>query len=460
MTASGSQTGFPPPEGAYSGDYIYITEPGHYTLEHPVSHSYQVGIIIASSSVVLDGQGYLVRPLGPGSDPTVGIWVRMTDLAGKPLTGVTIRNISIANEDYGIYVEGTDTAAFSWGSNRTGDPDMSGLLASPRTLTLSRVDITGSGDGIRIGNHPGVLVTGSAIVDASGSGVVIEDSAARIVESLISGSQKNGVEVHDCTTGEISSCTINQSKGAGIRFDGVSGFRVFNTILQNRVNLVVGSNSTGILLQAERKDGTNIIGGKITGGNYWISDDPKIPGSDSIPDADGDGIGDMPYDPGFGFTDMLPLVMPRVHQVLTLIPQAPVLPHETIQTQTPVPLQTPLSFISGFHAAIVGDSIPQTMKRGTEYPVSLQLCNDGSEDWIPDQKVGIKAVEDTVLYSPEWIPAPVTGPVHQGTVLNLTVSLRSPSAPGVYTLKFQAVRGGSGVEVLFGRPYTRTVTVQ
>ena len=58
---------FPPEDGTSGGGYVLITQPGKYTLEHPVTHQYPAGIIIASPSVILDGQGYAIRPSQPGS---------------------------------------------------------------------------------------------------------------------------------------------------------------------------------------------------------------------------------------------------------------------------------------------------------------------------------------------------------------------------------------------------------
>ena len=72
---------FPPAYGPYSGDYVYISEPGRYTLEQNISHIYPVGIIIAAPSVILDGQGHTIEPT-PADSTTVGIWISLTDLSG------------------------------------------------------------------------------------------------------------------------------------------------------------------------------------------------------------------------------------------------------------------------------------------------------------------------------------------------------------------------------------------
>lgn len=461
MTIGERPVVFPPPEGQYSGDYIYITEPGHYSLEHPVSHTYPIGIIIAASSVVLDGQGYEVDQLGTGPDSSVGIWIRMTDTEGKPVTGVSIRNVSINKEDYGVYVEGSDTSEFGWGSNQSNNPGIQTPPASTRNLFLNGISITNCRDGVKIMEHPDVTLLNLSIEGSFRSGVVMNESSGRIVSSIISGSQKDGVEVHGARASEISSCTINQSGDAGINLDSVSGLLIFNNILENQVNIKADMNSTGIVLQTARTEGENIIGGTMRGGNFWISKNPKIPGSESIPDANLDGIGDSSYDPGIGIKDTLPLVMPKEGRIptKTLIPIPQKVTYDVKPVQTPNPIQTPLSFISGFHAVITGDTIPSEMSIGKEYPVSLQLCNDGSDDWITGHQVGIKAFDESASYGPEWMAAPVSSPVHPGTVVSVNFTLRSPSPPGTHTLKYQAAREGSGVEILFGRPYTRTVSV-
>lgn len=458
--AGGSQVEFPPAEGPYSGDYVYITEPGRYTLEHPVSHTYPVGVIIAASSVILDGQGYTIEPASSETVRSVGIWIRLTDGAGIPVTGVSIRNVSITNESYGVYAEGADTSGFAWGSDRSRDPGVANAVSSPRSMILTDITLTRCGEGITLVHHPDLMISDLNIEGVSGSGIVMADSTARILRSLISGSGKDGIEVHGGSGSEISSCTINKSGDAGISLDKVSDLRIYNNILDNHLNIRAGSDSRGVVLQTAREERENIIGGRILGGNYWISDNPALPGSDTIPDADGDGIGDVPYNPGIGSTDSLPLVRTRTHvPEPKIVPVEPVTP-EVVQVSTPVPVQTPLSFISGTHAVITGDTIPAELDHGKVYPVTLDLSNDGSDDWIAQYMIGIKAIGDSAEYGPEWMPAPKAGPVQPGRTLTVKFSLKSPPVPGVYTLKYQAAREGTGVVVQYGRPYTKTVTVR
>ena len=103
-TVPGASVIFPPESGTYAGDYVLIQEPGRYTLENNITHEYPAGVIIMSSSVILDGQGRHISPAMTG-DPSVGIWVTLQDSAGNLVTGVRIQNLSIENEVTGIYIE-------------------------------------------------------------------------------------------------------------------------------------------------------------------------------------------------------------------------------------------------------------------------------------------------------------------------------------------------------------------
>ena len=75
-----------------------------------------------------------------------------------------------------------------------------------------------------------------------------------------------------------------------------------------------------------------------------------------------------------------------LYEVITnLTPEVTVSPENTPTQDT-----TPQTFITGIHAVISGDSIPEKMKAGSTYPVELTLVNDGSDDWISQyHQVGV-----------------------------------------------------------------------
>ncbi len=446
---------FPPEDGTSGGGYVLITQPGKYTLEHPVTHQYPAGIIIASPSVILDGQGYAIRPSQPGS--SVGIWISLTDPAGRPVTGVTIRNISIEGEECGIFLEGTDSTRFPWGRDRSADPEAATAARQSRGFTLSGITITGCVDGIIADGTTGVRISDSEVTNGSGSGIILEDGQAQVIRSLISGHAGDGIFCSGGSGSEISSSRISGNRQAGIHLEKTGGITIWDSILDNTRNLQAGPDSTGVVLAVRRSDGENAIGGVVIGGNFWAD------GSGSplaAPDLDGDGIADAPYEPVPGFADPLPLVRageppsPGILTLNTAVTPAPV------QDPVPAPVQTPASFMTGIHAVIISDTIPAEMTTGTSYPVSIDLYNDGSDDWIPRHRIGVMALEETGTYGPEWIPVPISGSVSPGKTQSVRFTLRSPSRPGTYSLQYQAAREGDGLQVIYGRPYTRTVTVR
>jgi len=447
---------FPPVQGPYTGDYIYITEPGKYTLEQSLTHQYQAGIIIAAPSVVLDGQGYSIQPSQQGRDSSVGIWISLTDGSGNPVTGVSIRNLSIVGEGCGIYAEGADSSAYPWGSDQSASP----ALSSVRTLSLSDVTISSCHEGIVLNGQSGVRIADGTVSGSSKSGITINDGQAQIIRCIVTGSGESGIHLVGGSGYEITSSTIQDNVWSGVWIERVSDVTITDSILDNEVNLKPGPGTGTITLATPLREMTSIIGGRFSGGNYWASGGISLPAAAGISDQDGDGIGDSPYEPVPGFSDPFPLLKPgdgNQAGILTVDPK--VQPTPPLHA-SPTPVQTPSVIMSGIHAAIIGDTIPSEMSGGTSYPVTLLLANDGSDDWIEQHQIGIMALDETAKYGPAWMGVPVSGRVESGIVREVAFTLRAPVSPGSYTLRYQAARSGSGVEVIYGRPYTKTVTVE
>jgi parallel beta-helix repeat protein len=451
---------FPPAKGPYTGDYVYITEPGRYTLEHSLSHQYPVGVIIAASSVILDGQGYTIRPQDIPAAPTVGIWISLTDGSGNPVTGVIIRNVSIEGEGYGIYAEGVNTTDVPWGANRNEDPEAITAIASSRSVTLTDLKVTSCEEGILLHNQSDVLVSSVQSSGNKGSAIILRSCQGRITGSHFSGNGMYGIQIDGSSGTGISGCTITGNTGAGIMLDQADGITIYNNVFDNSPNIRTGPDCRDIFLATDRQEKENIIGGRILGGNYWEEEGVFLPARSGITDDDGDGIGDSPYDPAIGITDSSPLFKHKesipvatetVEPAITLVP-TPGIP-------LPTPIPTPLSIISGLHAAITGDTIPSVMEKGKTYPVVLHLINDGSDDWLAQHQIGVRALEGAASYGPAWMAVPISGTLQSGKIFNLEFSIRAPVIPGTHSLRYQVARVGSGVEILFGRAYVKTVTV-
>jgi hypothetical protein len=166
--------------------------------------------------------------------------------------------------------------------------------------------------------------------------------------------------------------------------------------------------------------------------------------------------------------------MVQVPDPLTIGAQSPssvpsFLPSEALESVSPgvsTPTQepkqpastAPKNFITGLHATIIDDTIPDTLASGSTTSVSLMIANTGSVTWRPDDGIGISAIGDTARYAPEWQNVPVTRTERKHEYI-LAFSLTAPRFPGEYTFSFQAGRKRPDMTSTFGRPYTKTVLV-
>ena len=440
-----AQVQFPPDKGTYTGDYVFISEPGRYTLEENISHTYPVGVIITSSSVILDGQGRQISPVSSG-EPSAGIWIARADAEGNPVTGVTIQNCTITGEVSGIYIEGSDSSEFPWG---TRDTDGS-IQESGREVKISDTTIRGCTNGIAAFDleHPGI--SKSELRDNE-NGVIISGGSPGISGTIVTGNRQAGITFIQTSGGEIAGCKVEGNADGGIILDEVGGVQIWNNVLDNFENIRT-MHSSGIVLNTTLTNGTNIIGGDLIGGNLWSQAGIPVYITSQVSDEDQNGIGDSPYQ-GRGWTDHLPLVPRGAGYVnVTNLEITPAMP-----VTTPVPVSTPLSIITGIHAVIAGDTIPTEMKTNTQYQVGLTILNDGSDNWLDIHGVGVRASGDAAVWGPEWLPVPPVIASKQAYTFNFTI--QSPKKPGTYELSYQAGRSGQGVSVTFGRPHKIAVTV-
>ncbi|HOJ96385.1 MAG TPA: NosD domain-containing protein [Methanospirillum sp.] len=444
----GSSLTFPPESGTYRGDYVLIDEPGRYTLENNITHAYPVGIIITSSSVILDGQGHFIRP-ATSNDPSVGIWVSLFDAHGKAITGVRLQNLTVQDEVTGIYLEGSDSSEFPWGRDHSSDPSIS-EMTSDRDITCSDSTITGSRIGFSSKDVKKPVLLSSRIT-GNEKGVFISEGTPEIRDLIIAENTGSGLHLEKTEGGVITGCRIEGNHGPGILLDHAEGIQIWNNILDNQVN-IRNIASEGALLFQTLSNQTNIIKGPKTGGNLWAHGGIPVYAAQMIPDADQDGIGDIPYIDS-GLIDQYPLIPAGTG----FTPQMPDVPEPPVLTQTPAPVSTPFTIITGVHAVITGDSIPSAMQAGKSYQVNITLLNDGSDNWLDMHAVGIRALGDAATWGPAWLPVP--SGIHSKQSYTIPFELTAPTKPGTYELMYQAVREGQGVSVTYGRPYKKVVTV-
>ena len=228
---------FPPQESGYLEDHITITTPGRYTLERGVHHSYPVGVVILSSSVILSGNDHLISPSSSDSG-SVGIWIAAYDSEGIPITDVTLSNLRIEGETYGIFIEGDNLTPFSW-ANNTEKP-----TESPRqTLLTQMIDIFSS--------TISSCVTAIGISD--GIGVRITDVELYENEYGITASGRDL---------EIQNTTITAHSKAGVLLDGVIRTSLSeNTITGNNIGIKAIHNSINTLNESDNtyENSQNIV---------------------------------------------------------------------------------------------------------------------------------------------------------------------------------------------------------
>ncbi len=232
---------------------VVIDKPGTYELTKDILDTLEpVCIEIRCDDVVFDGKGHLVR--GVDAANSAGVLVH----GSGPISNVVVRNVRTEDFFYGIYLWGVHNGRIDGVS---ASSNYFGLALNPAS------DTTVSGSRFT-SNSYGVVLTGS-------------------------------------TRNQFDRCRVTQNAIAGISIYGSTGNTIANNFFQNGknvffVNGAVAANRWNV----ERRDGPNIVGGRIIGGNCWL--DPSGGGVS----ADGeqkDGLLTKPYRLNDANIDNLPL---------------------------------------------------------------------------------------------------------------------------------------------------------
>ena len=442
------------------GDHIVITTPGKYTIERDIHHSYQVGVIILSSSVILSGNDHIISPSSPEKE-TVGIWIAAYDLQGIPITDVTLKDIQIEGETYGIFIEGDELTPLSW-ANESKDPAKS-TRQDLLTQMIELLSIT-------------ISACTTAIGISDGIGVQISDVELYENEYGITASGRDL---------EIKDSTITNNSKVGIFLDGVIETLLSqNIITKNTIGIEMRGSSIDTLVETDNtyENQQNILTDKPVSlpsslSNLSLASSlPQISTTTSINEepASSEEIDPVPTEPQ-ATVAVTPEISPTTPSQSLFptspetsflpLPLTPSLTQPPTQFQTPSPTRQkptsdhPKNFITGTHASIIGDTIPDTLTPGSRTFVSLTVANTGSATWRQDDGIGISAVGETSMYAPAWQLVPIQAN-NKGGEYALEFSLLSPATPGEYTFSFQAGKRRSELTSTFGRPYTKTVLVR
>ncbi len=283
---------------------IVITAPGTYTLDRDyLNLAGTVAIDVRCSDVVIDGAGHLLD--GVDGANSVGVQVR----GSAALSGVTVKNLRVSDWWKGVsfsnargriegvtassntgpgiilYSGGDGTVITGCTAEKNGLGGFS-ISYSPNVQLSSCTARENVNDGFYIFASNGARITGGTSKDNTMSGIALSGSSAGRIGGVI-----------------VSGCLVAGNDNAGIYMSRAQGNTVANNRVENDRNVLLEGTEIGAnTWNTPKTAGTNIVGGANLGGNWWSGF------SETVADADGDGLGDRAYAIGTGNSDALPLV--------------------------------------------------------------------------------------------------------------------------------------------------------
>ncbi|HPP78558.1 NosD domain-containing protein [Methanospirillum sp.] len=309
-----------------------ITSPGMYELTADARGITDIyGIRIEASDVVLDGQGHFLG--GDQRDNSVGIYVNKF---GGSITNVTIKNLKLEDWNSGVsyqYVKGKEgdtnvvsnldildcptgihieySDVISIIDNLIRDCSKAiNIEQTSSQVTVQKNILKNNGVGIIVMKTTDVTLHDNTITTCDVYGVqVIDSSGITITKNGISDNKYAALQIESTTDSVITDNNFSKTSTGPVVVigNGVRGAKIYNNYFGSVNNISVDDISSDIVWNTTLEVGVNILGGPYKGGNYWGSA-PGLDGfSDTVPDEDGYGIGDKPFEINSYNIDYLPL---------------------------------------------------------------------------------------------------------------------------------------------------------
>jgi parallel beta-helix repeat protein len=255
--------------GLYCG--AYVTQ--NVTLQHDLYGCVADGIMVGRSGVTIDLNGHTITGLGEGAGITA-----------MGVTGVTIRNGSVANFERGLHFTGV-TRSLVHDTRFRLNSDASAWVEGSTGNKFLRLTMTENGDGgFRMIGSSKNRIAGSTISGASDAGVGLEglSSYNRLVRNKVSLAGE-GVKIDDGTGNRVFRNTLSHNGGAGVE---VASDAHATRVNENHTNFNGGD---GIFVEAfgaqinRNRSGCN--------GGMGINATQLAVGSDNVAAANGDKVG-------------------------------------------------------------------------------------------------------------------------------------------------------------------------
>lgn len=256
------------------------------------------GIVVERDNIIVDGDGYVLHGLGTGRQPEyTGIY-----LFGR--VNVTIRNAQIKTFHRGIRLLSSSNNSII-GNNITG-----AVYEGIRLFSSSDNSIVGNN---LASNYYGIWLFSSSNHNSVSENKMIANTydGIRFFSSSNNSIARNNITANICNGLMLYYSSNNNSirqnnianNGLGLRVSGSSGNVIYhNNLIENDQQVLIEEAAVNVW-----------DGGYPSGGNYW-SDYTGL-------DANGDGIGDMPYIVDPSNQDLYPLIHPwsslPVHNINT-----------------------------------------------------------------------------------------------------------------------------------------------
>lgn len=258
---------------ANGNEPLAITSPGLYFLDHDLATRGQQGIVISSSDVLLDGDGYQV--VGTSTRGSVGVVVN------GPQHNVTIRNLPVRSWGTGIRYQSISSGLL----NRVTAVNCTEngiLLEGCREISVEDCQALRNGyPGIAVNGSTGCRLTETSARQNGDVGIYLLNSTGTWVDHCTASDNRlNGIFLEQSSHTTIDGCLAMWNGYPGIAVSGGTQNQVTENLLYGNQVAAVYLDGTGRTLVLNNAAGGSPTGLSIvnstdrvvTGGNRWLTD--------------------------------------------------------------------------------------------------------------------------------------------------------------------------------------------